>query len=202
MTNKNTIIKLLTETNIKLLSVCLLLLRCTAGVILFVAGSGKVFGWFGGAGMELTVKTFVTQFGIPAPLAYLSSFTELIGGFLLIVGLLTRPAAFAVMINMFVATIVTLPNGFLTAAAFPFSLLIGAVIIQLAGPMAIVLTPYSCAREKSSTNYGGGAKQYSLHNDKKLMVPLQDGTGGRVGLERTTKWRRPPALAPHHKEEG
>lgn len=132
----NKITKILTETNTNLLSVCLLLLRCAVGIILFVAGSGKVFGWFGGAGMEMTVRTFVTQLGIPAPLAYLSSFTELIGGFLLIVGLLTRPAAFAVMVNMLVATIVTLPKGFLAGAAFPFSLMISAIIIQLAGPMA------------------------------------------------------------------
>lgn len=135
---KNTMtIKLLTETNANLLSICLLLLRCTVGIILFVIGSGKVFGWFGGQGMEVTVQNFVTKMGIPVPLAYLSCYTEFIGGFLLIVGLFTRPAAFAVMINMLVATIVMSQNGFFFGrAAYPFSLMISAVIIQLAGPMA------------------------------------------------------------------
>jgi putative oxidoreductase len=127
--------KLLTVTNAKLLNVCILLLRCTVGVILFGVGLGKVFGSFGGYGLESTIQHYAT-IGIPAPLAYLSTFTELIGGFLLIVGLLTRPAAFAVMINMLVATIVLLPMGFFTEAANPFSLMVSAVIIVLAGPTA------------------------------------------------------------------
>ena len=126
---------LLTETNAKLLNVCILLLRCTVGVILFGVGLDKVFGSFGGHGLESTIQHYAT-IGIPAPLAYLSTFTELIGGFLLIVGLLTRPAAFAVMINMLVATIVSLPMGFFTAAANPLSLTVSAAIIVLAGPMA------------------------------------------------------------------
>jgi len=132
------IVRLLTETNIKLLDLCLLLLRCTVGLILFGVGSGKVFGWFGGYGLELTIRNFVTM-GIPAPLAYLSTFTELIGGSLLMVGLFTRPAAFAVMMNMLVATVLTLPMGFFTTAAYPLSLMNSAVIILLAGPMAYSL---------------------------------------------------------------
>lgn len=130
------IVKLLTETHSKLLSICLLLLRCTVGIILFVVGCGKVFGWFGGQGMVLTIQNFFNM-GIAPPLAYLSCYTELIGGFLLIGGLFTRPAAFAVMINMLVATIFTLPNGFFFGmAAYPFTLMISAVVILLAGPMA------------------------------------------------------------------
>jgi putative oxidoreductase len=128
--------KLLTETNAKLLNVCILLLRCTVGIILFGVGFGKVFSWFGGLGLELTIQNYVTIYGVSAPLAYLSTFAELIGGFLLIVGLFTRPAAFVVMINMLVATIVTLPLGFFTTAAYPLTLMISAVIILLAGPMA------------------------------------------------------------------
>lgn len=128
--------KLLTETNTTLLNVSLLLLRLTVGVILFMFGAGKVLGWFGGQGIEATLDIFVSQMGIHPILAYLSCYTEFIGGFLLIVGLLTRPAAFAIMINMLVATIVTLPNGFLTGASFPFSMTISSIIILLAGPMA------------------------------------------------------------------
>jgi len=109
------------------------------GIILFTVGSGKIFGWFGGLGMETTVKLFVTKQGFSPLLAYMSSYTEFIGGFLLIIGLLTRPAAFAVMINMIVAGIVSLPRGLITGAAYPFSLMISALIIQLAGPMRFSL---------------------------------------------------------------
>lgn len=99
MTKKNEIIKLFTENNTSILNICLLLLRCTIGIILFVVGAGKVLGWFGGFGMEQTIK-FFAQIGISVPLTYLSSYTEFIGGLLLTVGLFTRPAAFAVTINM------------------------------------------------------------------------------------------------------
>ena len=124
---------------IKLLSSCLLLLRITVGVILFIVGAGKVLGWFGGFGMQTTINFFVTKEGFSVLLAYLSSYTEFIGGILLVVGLLTRPVALAVVINMAVATIVSLPRGFVAGAAYPFSFMISAVIILLAGPMLISL---------------------------------------------------------------
>ncbi len=49
---------------------------------------------------------FVFEMGISPFLAHLSCYTEFIGGFLLIVGLLARPAAFAIMINVLVAVLV------------------------------------------------------------------------------------------------
>jgi putative oxidoreductase len=128
--------KLLTQTNVTLLNLSLLLLRCMIGVILFAGGAGKVLGWFGGFGMKMTIQ-YYSMSGISVPLTYLSAYTEFIGGFLLIIGLLTRPVAFAIMINMLVATILTMPKGFLAGgAAYPFSLTVSAIIILLAGPMA------------------------------------------------------------------
>jgi putative oxidoreductase len=136
MSKNNLIVKTLKETNPDLVSLCLLLLRCTIGILLFIAGSGKVLGWFGGHGMEATIQGF-SKIGISIPLAYLSSYTEFIGGLLLTIGLLTRPAAFAVMINMIVAILVSLPRGFMgpTGAQTPFIFLVIDVVIILAGPM-------------------------------------------------------------------
>ncbi|MCL5021534.1 MAG: hypothetical protein M1339_07755 [Bacteroidetes bacterium] len=62
--------RLLTGTNTKLLSLCLLLLRCTVGIILFMVGAGKVFGWFGGMGMLATILAFAKE-GLAPPLIYL-----------------------------------------------------------------------------------------------------------------------------------
>ena len=68
---------------------------------------------------------------------YLSSYTEFIGGLLLVLGFLTRPAAFAVMINMHVAFLVTLPGGFIMGgASYPFSLLVTSIVIIISGPMS------------------------------------------------------------------
>jgi uncharacterized membrane protein YphA (DoxX/SURF4 family) len=52
-------------------------------------------------------------------------------------GFLTRPAAFALAINMLVATILTGPgNFFMGGGAYPCSLFISCLVILLAGPMA------------------------------------------------------------------
>lgn len=131
--------KFLTCTNATLLNISLLFLRLAVGIILFVAGAGKVLGWFGGQGMEATLDIFISKMGIHPILAYLSCYTEFIGGFLLIVGLLTRPAAFVITINMLVATVMTLPNGFMTGASYPFSMMVSSLVILLAGPMAYSL---------------------------------------------------------------
>ena len=143
--------KLLTQTNNKLQSWAMLLVRLAAGIVLFAAGAGKVFGWFGGYGLETTVKMFTENLGIPAALAYICAFTELIGGLFLIVGFLTRPAAFALTINMFVATVVVWPKGFMSAgggAAFPLTLLLCCIAILLAGPMCCSLDALCCCKNK------------------------------------------------------
>lgn len=137
MKKNNLLVKILKDTNPNLLSLSVLILRCTIGILLFIAGSGKLFGWFGGYGMEATLQGF-SKIGISMPLTYLSTYTEFLGGLLLIIGLLTRPVAFAVMINMLVATLVTLPHGFMgpTGAQTPFLFLVIDIVILLAGPMA------------------------------------------------------------------
>ena len=129
--------KLLLETNTKLLSIAILLLRWMTGLVFFVGGAGKVFGWFGGMGMKTTLEIFKTNLNISEPLAYLSCYTELIGGLLLIIGLFTRPAAFALVINMLVATIITGPkNFFMGGGAIPCSFMVSSLVILLAGPLA------------------------------------------------------------------
>ena len=126
----------LIKTNTALLSVSVLLLRIALGGILFLAGAGKALGWFGGVGMETTLDGF-SQMGMGAPLAYLSTYAEFIGGFLILIGLLTRPAALALTINMLVATIVSLPQGFMMGASYPFSLFMVSLAVLISGPMSI-----------------------------------------------------------------
>src|SRR5678815_2173387 len=92
--------KPLIETNQRALDVAILLLRLMSGLILFVAGAGKILGWFGGFGMTTTLELFKTNMHLSAFWAYLSSYTEFIGGFLIVIGLLTRFASIALLINM------------------------------------------------------------------------------------------------------
>ena len=141
--------KFLNETNTRLFDTAILLLRWMTGLILFVAGAGKVFGWFGGMGLKTTIDIFKTNMNIAAPWAYISCYTELIGGFLLIIGLFTRPAAFALVINMLVATVLVGPkNFFMGGAAYPCSLMVSSLVILLTGPMTFSMDAWLFNRNK------------------------------------------------------
>ena len=127
-----------TATNPRLTGIGVFLLRVTVGTILFVAGAGKALGWFGGIGMKTTLKYFKDESGISAFWAYVSTYAELIGGLLLIVGLFTRLSAFPLTINMLVAVIIVgTKNFFMGGVAYPFTLMIGCLLILLSGPMQI-----------------------------------------------------------------
>ena len=90
-----------------------LLLRLFLGVVFFPHGAQKVLGWFGGYGFAGTMGFFTQQMHIPALLAFLAIAAEFAGSLGLIVGLLTRVAAFGILSNLLVAVAtVHAHNGF------------------------------------------------------------------------------------------
>src|SRR5260370_14226773 len=66
------------------------MVRIVLGVVFFAHGAQKALGWFGGAGLQSTVRVFREHLGIPAPLALLSVAAEFLGGLCLICGILSR----------------------------------------------------------------------------------------------------------------
>jgi putative oxidoreductase len=141
--------KLLVETNTKTVSIAILLLRIMAGLILFVAGSGKVLGWFGGFGMSATLEMFRTSTHLSAFWIYLSCYAEFIGGFLIMIGLLTRVAAATLFINMLTATLfVGFKNFFMGGAAYPCLLMVIFLVILLSGPMTFSLDALLLKRKR------------------------------------------------------
>ena len=87
------------------------LLRVVAGGNLIPHGYGKIVSEQSVAGFS----GFVAQLGFPMPLffAWVATLTELVGGFLIVVGLLTRPVAAAAIILMLVIVFgVHWENGF------------------------------------------------------------------------------------------
>ena len=87
-------------------------IRLVLGLVFFVHGSQKMLGWFGGYGFKATMGFFTQGMHIPAVLAFLAIAAEFFGGLGLILGLLTRVAAFGITVNMLVAIfMVHLPNG-------------------------------------------------------------------------------------------
>ena len=75
----------------------LLAIRVALGAIMVAHGYPKVFG-----GMNDEMQ-FVASLGIPAWMAYLSAYTELLGGSLVFLGLFTRAASVPICINLGVA---------------------------------------------------------------------------------------------------
>jgi len=81
----------------RLQPLALLAMRLTLGVVMVAHSYPKVFG-----GLHHYAE-FITSLGLPVWAAYLSAFVEFFGGLLVLVGLFTRPAAFAICINLCVA---------------------------------------------------------------------------------------------------
>jgi putative oxidoreductase len=90
-----------------------LMARLTLGIVMFPHGAQKALGWFGGYGFSGTMNFFTQQMHIPAPLAFLAIAAEFAGSIGLILGCLSRVAAFGIATNMVVAiATVHAPNGF------------------------------------------------------------------------------------------
>ena len=81
------------------------IVRIVLGFVFLAHGAQMALGWFGGAGLQSTVRVFREQLRIPAPLALLSVAAEFLGGLGLVVGLLSRIAALGIAVVMLVALV-------------------------------------------------------------------------------------------------
>lgn len=119
-------------------------LRATAGVIYIAHGGQKLFGWFGGYGLQGTGQ-WMESIGLSpgTAMAALAGGAEFFGGLLLLAGLLTRPAAILTAITMIVAIFsVHIQHGlFLANNGYEFGLaLLGisaALALRGAGDLSI-----------------------------------------------------------------
>jgi putative oxidoreductase len=80
----------------------LTLIRVVAGGVMLPHGLQKLLGWFGGPGFTATMHA-LGQMGFPAPLVFLAIVAESFGALGMILGCLSRIAAFGVAVNMTVA---------------------------------------------------------------------------------------------------
>lgn len=119
-------------------------LRVGAGVIFAAHGAQKLFGWFGGYGLEGTAG-WMTSIGLEPglPMAVLAGGAEFFGGLLLIIGLFVRPAALMLAITMVVAIVtVHLEHGlFLSNNGYEFGLALlvisAALAVRGAGSLSV-----------------------------------------------------------------
>lgn len=135
---------LITKTLTSAPSFAPLALRIPIGIILLAHGAQKLFGWFGGYGLEGTGQWMASIGLTPGYLmALMAGSSEFFGGLLLVLGLLTRPTALVLSFTMLVAIFsVHIGNGlFLTNNGYEFGLALlaatGSLTISGAGKLAL-----------------------------------------------------------------
>jgi putative oxidoreductase len=137
----------------------LLVIRATAGLVLAGHGAQKLFGWWGGPGFDFMVKSLGDAGYTPARFfALLLGCTELVGGLLLAVGLLTPLACAAVIGVMFNAVVgvhwragLWAPNGY----ELPLLFGVAALTIGATGPGRLSL-------DRHRPWVGGGAMSAAI----------------------------------------
>jgi putative oxidoreductase len=110
-------------------------LRIPVGIIFAAHGAQKLFGWFGGHGLEGTGQWMASIGLSPGYLmALLAGSAEFFGGLALILGLLVRPAGAVLAFAMLVAILsVHIGNGlFMSNNGYEFGLALLAVAVSLA----------------------------------------------------------------------
>ena len=113
----------------------LFLLRLTVGLTLAAHGTQKLFGWFGGPGLDATGQFFEIIGFLPGRRqALLAGLAETGGGLLLALGLLTPVAAAIVFSVMLVAAVsVHIQKGFfITNGGYEYTPVLGVAGLTLA----------------------------------------------------------------------
>ena len=111
-----------------------LALRVPVGITFMAHGAQKLFGAFGGGGLEGTAQWMATIGLEPGYLmALMAGGAEFLGGLFILIGLLTRPAALVLAITMLVAILsVHIGNGlFMANNGYEFGLALLAVSVSL-----------------------------------------------------------------------
>ncbi|GAA1386271.1 hypothetical protein GCM10009639_09870 [Kitasatospora putterlickiae] len=139
----------------------LLLLRVAFGLTMAAHGSQKLFGWFGGGGIDGTAKFFDST-GYPAAkaMAVVAGLTEFGGGLALAVGLLAPLAAAAILGTMLNALAVSWNGNFFAmkdGAEYELILIAGAAALALTGPGRYAVDRYLPVVREHRLSYGAGA---------------------------------------------
>ena len=90
----------------------LTLIRIVAGGVMLPHGMQKLLGWFGGQGFSGTMRLLTHVVGIPAWLVFFAIMAEFFGALGMILGCLSRIAAFGVLMDMIGAASVSFRFGF------------------------------------------------------------------------------------------
>ncbi len=115
------------------------ILRIVLAVVIFPHGAQKALGWFDGYGYTASMTFLMQTVSVPWYIAFCAILAEFIGPVLLVLGLFTRLAAFAIGVNMVVAiAVVHRHNGFfmnwmgnLKGEGYEFHILVLSIVVAL-----------------------------------------------------------------------
>src|SRR5690242_11393829 len=124
--------------------IALLIIRLVVGGIIAAHGAQKLFGWWGGAGWAATVKGMESHMRLRPALiwALMAVLTEIGGGVLLALGLLSPLGALGVIASMLMAILLAHWPRFWNSKhgmEYPLVLLVTGVALGLSGPGAYSL---------------------------------------------------------------
>jgi putative oxidoreductase len=126
-------------TDPRMLGIGLLVGRLVLGLLMAAHGSQKLFGWFGGYGLNATGE-FMVQLGFPSGRLFASTaaVAEVVSGLLVALGLF-GPVGPALMISVMIVAAISVhwPNGVFAmqnGIEVPLLYAAGALAIALAGP--------------------------------------------------------------------
>ncbi|WP_394436500.1 DoxX family protein [Streptomyces sp. SGAir0957] len=143
----------------------LLVLRLALGLTIAAHGTQKLFGWFGGGGIDGTGQ-FFAQSGYPSgkAMAVVAGLSETLGGLGLILGVLTPLAGAAVLGTMINALAVKWGGGFFAPAGVEYELLLaaGAAGLALTGPGRIAVDRFLPGLRAHRLRYGVAAVLLAL----------------------------------------
>ncbi|MFE9171933.1 DoxX family protein [Streptomyces kebangsaanensis] len=138
----------------------LLVVRLVLGLTVAAHGAQKLFGWFGGGGLEGTGQ-FFTMSGYPSgkAMAAIAGLTETLGGLGLALGLLTPLAGAAVLGTMINALAVKWGGGFFAPQGVEYEALLiaGAAGLALTGPGRIAADRFLPGLRTHRLGYGVAA---------------------------------------------
>lgn len=110
----------------RLQPLALLVMRCVLGAVMIAHGYQKVFGGFQGH------QHFLASLGVPPWTAYISSTIEFFGGIVLVLGVLTRFVAFAMLMELIVIIAKAhWKNGFTAPGGYEFPLALATLAFAL-----------------------------------------------------------------------
>ncbi|KUO19221.1 DoxX family membrane protein [Streptomyces dysideae] len=141
----------------------LLIMRLAVGVLLVGHGTQKLFGWFGGGGLEGTGQFFeLSGYTAGKTMALIAGLTETLGGLGLTLGLLTPLAGAAVVGTMINAMTVNSGGGFFMMdqnGGMELDILVAATAagLALAGPGRIAADRFLPVLRSHRVVYGVSA---------------------------------------------